>query len=130
MKLRWEVCIDCVDPEALAPFWEGLLGYERGEQWGPYVELRDPSGRHPNLRLQRVPEAKTVKNRLHLDLYSREAEELLARARELGDAHVGERRRSSDDAGQWFQVLTDPAGNEFCICTEPALQLEDESSDP
>lgn len=118
MELRWEVCIDCLDPEALAPFWQELLGYERGEAWGPYVELRDPTRRLPNLLLQRVPESKTVKNRLHLDIYTHEAEEVLARALELGASPSGERRMASDGSGGWFQVLLDPVGNEFCVCTE------------
>lgn len=117
--LRWEICLDCNDPEELAPFWEALLGYRRvGEPGsGQYLTLRDPDGAAPPILLQRVPEPKTTKNRLHVDVYTREPEALLARAVELGATPVGERIAESSGVG-WFQVLTDPAGNEFCVCTE------------
>lgn len=118
MDLRWEICIDCLDPEALAPFWEALLGYERGGFSQTYLELKDRRGRLPNLLLQRVPEAKQTKNRLHLDIYTHQAEEVLAKAIELGATLQGERIANSNGDGGWFQVLTDPAGNEFCVCTE------------
>lgn len=119
MEPRWELCIDCLDPLALAPFWEALLGYRRTHQAlsGPYLELAHPEGRGQVILLQKVPEPKQVKNRLHLDLYSTDAEALLARAVELGATVQGERMPESDGSG-WFQVLTDPAGNEFCVCTE------------
>lgn len=118
MELRWEICIDCLDPEALAPFWEELLGYERGGYSQTYLELKDRQGRLPNLLFQRVPEEKTTKNRLHLDIYTPQAAELLDKAQELGATPQGERIANSSGDGGWFQVLTDPAGNEFCICTE------------
>lgn len=118
MELRWEICIDCQDPEALAPFWEQLLGYERGGQSATYLELKDRGGTLPNLLFQRVPEAKVTKNRLHLDIYTPHAAQLLTRAVELGAMPQGERIPNSNGDGGWFQVLTDPVGNEFCICTE------------
>lgn len=118
MELRWEICIDCLDPEALAPFWEGLLGYERGGVSQTYLELKDRQGTLPSLLFQRVPEPKVTKNRLHLDLYTPHAEELLEKAVTLGAAPRGERVANTNGDGGWFQVLTDPAGNEFCICTE------------
>ncbi|MET0579067.1 MAG: VOC family protein, partial [Ilumatobacteraceae bacterium] len=78
-----------------------------------WVHLEPPDGL-PVLNLQRVPEAKGIKNRLHLDVFVDDPEDWIGRAEDLG-AHVVRRHDSDAD---WFCVLTDPAGNEFCICLE------------
>jgi hypothetical protein len=117
---RIELMLDCPDPVALAPFWAAALGYEVGDGQGePYVELVPPDDR-PVLCLQRVPEPKVGKARMHLDLYvpieTVPAE--LARLVELGATPIGSAvlRRNGDFN---FQVLTDPVGTEFCLCAEP-----------
>jgi hypothetical protein len=78
----------------------------------PYDKERG-TGLGRRLLFQRVPEAKTVKNRLHLDLHPgperREAE--VERLTELG---AGVLRRVSEPAGVWV-VMADPEGNEFCV---------------
>ena len=97
--IRFEVGIDSVKPEELAPFWAAALGYTVGDmdRAGTYLDLVPPEPAMPGVYLQRVPEAKTVKNRLHLDLVTTEPEEMIARL--LGarghqdrDAHDRERR--------------------------------------
>lgn len=60
------LAIDAVDPERLAAFWCGVLGYEVVESDHSGVSIAGAHG--PQIDLLRVPEAKTIKNRLHLDL--------------------------------------------------------------
>jgi hypothetical protein len=102
------LAFDCADPPALARFWADLLGGT--------VEV-DPDGdatvrlaAAPPLDFLRVPESKTVKNRLHLDLRGSSYEEAIDAALALGASRA-------DDvyAGGSWQVLRDPEGNEFCI---------------
>jgi Glyoxalase-like domain len=117
-----ELAIDCADPGALARFWCSVLGYEvQGEEddlvtiGSPQVpEGRDRVGPvPPTLTFVRVPEGKTVKNRLHIDVNAtdREQHEEVRRLLELGarPADVGQ----GDDVS-WV-VLADPEGNEFCV---------------
>ncbi len=66
------------------------------------------------LNLQRVPEPKQVKNRMHIDVFVDDPLEWIERAEQLG----AQRLRLHDDQADWFCVMADPAGNEFCICRE------------
>ena len=116
---RVELMLDCADPVALAPFWAGALGYEIGGGDGnPYVELLPPTS-GPILCLQRVPEPKTTKARMHLDLYvppdavAAELDRLAALGAVARGGPVVRRDGSFN-----FQVLQDPAGTEFCLCAE------------
>ncbi len=102
------VCFDAVDPVALAGFWASLLGGtmsvdEEGDAW---VTVR--SG--PRLDFLRVPEVKTLKNRLHLDIAVTDVVLATAEALALGASLAGD----VYDGGRW-QVLRDPEGNEFCL---------------
>lgn len=109
-------CIDAHDPIAQAHWWAGVLDDftidPDGEMNADEAELRGPGGRW--LEFLRVPEAKTVKNRMHLCLRpvgtSVDAE--VDRIVGLG-ARVMDDRRGMDDGG-WV-VLIDPEGNEFCV---------------
>jgi hypothetical protein len=117
-----ELAIDCADPSGLARFWCSVLDYQvQGEDDG-VVTIGSPmvaDGKNrrgpvpPVLTFARVPEGKTVKNRLHLDLSptDREQAEEVARLLGLGARHA--------DVGQgpsvsWV-VMADPEGNEFCV---------------
>jgi predicted enzyme related to lactoylglutathione lyase len=105
-----EVVIDCADPGALAGFWAQVLGgkpLERDEAWWYIL----PPG-WTQLSFQRVPETKTVKNRLHLDVLVEDITAATAAAQELGARLVGEVHHG--EAGS-FQVLLDPEGNEWCL---------------
>jgi catechol 2,3-dioxygenase-like lactoylglutathione lyase family enzyme len=138
MAQRVQVAIDCHDPDRLAAFWAAVLGYalmeppdgyvswaehsrahaeEPGEGW---VKIVDPERRGPRLLFHRVPEAKVVKNRLHLDVRApddgpgdrdQQVEGYIERVVALGASKV---RDVTDDAG-YFAVMQDPEGNEFCI---------------
>lgn len=115
--IRIEIAIDSVDPEKLAPFWADALGYSLGEfdSEGEYLELVAPLGSTP-VYLQRVPEPKVTKNRLHLDLITPEPDALVQRLREIGATELGDAMTST--GGNWWQVMADPEGNEFCVCLE------------
>lgn len=116
-----ELAIDCADPHGLARFWCSVLGYEVQHEQDDFVMIGSPEvpeGKNrpgpvpPMLTFARVPEGKTVKNRLHIDVNAtdREQDEEVRRLLELGARHA--------DVGQgeesWV-VLADPEDNEFCV---------------
>jgi catechol 2,3-dioxygenase-like lactoylglutathione lyase family enzyme len=102
------LAVDCHDPPALAQWWSRLLGGEVEVDDDGDATLRTPGGLAVDFA--RVPESKTVKNRLHLDLRSTDLAEATAQAVALGAT------RADDiyDGGRW-QVMRDPEGNEFCL---------------
>jgi predicted enzyme related to lactoylglutathione lyase len=109
-----ELCIDCADPRRLAAFWAAVLDWRMDEDDDEdYVEVVDPDHATPILLFARVPEGKSVKNRLHIDVSPRDREqaEEVERLLGLGATHadVGQ----GDDVS-WV-VLADPEGNEFCV---------------
>ncbi|WP_055551471.1 VOC family protein [Streptomyces sp. NBRC 110028] len=110
------ITFDAHDPYALAQFWSRLTGYVMRDEEAPDDEVLIVSGRTgvPGLLFQRVPDDKTVKNRIHLDIQppSGTRDEEVERLRGLG-ARVLDDRRTEDGLG-WV-VMTDPEGNEFCV---------------
>ena len=112
------VVIDCSRLDRSAEFWAGVLGYvPDGVAAGRYQSLLPADGRGAEILLQRVPEAKRGKNRVHLDLRTRELEPEVERLRALGAQMVTERPVS--EAGWRWHVLADPDGNEFCVLQPP-----------
>ena len=141
MAVGVQVTFDAADPARLGAFWAELLGYveqpppegfgswpEALAAWGVPEDQRgsayaivDPSGVGPRLFFQRVPEAKAAKNRVHLDLNvgaGWPADERRAyvhaqagRAVALGATQV----RVVEQRGEFWVVLQDPDGNEFCL---------------
>lgn len=109
-----EVVFDCSDPALLAQFWAGVLGGKpavRDDRWH-YVDVPG----FTRLAFQRVPEGKSVKNRLHLDVDVPSIDVAVEQAIAMGASVFGDRH--SDAAGS-FQVLLDPEGNEWCLVTPP-----------
>ena len=143
MAREIQVTFDCTDPGAQARFWAAAVGYvvepppapfdswdQALEAWGVPEEERnsrsaivDAEGAGPRFFFQRVPEGKTAKNRVHLDL--RSAPDLEGEARM--DALEAECGRLSalgatlskgfepDRMSGGFIVMQDPEGNEFCL---------------
>lgn len=138
MAQRIQIAIDCVDPDRLAAFWAPELGYEqmappdgyaswaehnRAQAEEPdeaWIKVADPDGRGPTLLFHRVPEAKIVKNRVHLDVKAsneppgdrqHQVDVFIEKIVALGGSRI---RDVSDDAG-FFAVMEDPEGNEFCV---------------
>ncbi|MEU3518648.1 VOC family protein [Streptomyces sp. NPDC006654] len=117
-----ELVFDCHDPERLAAFWCAVLGFkviDRSEgkveigSWEPTIEEVRARQMPPTLHFLQVPEGKTVKNRLHLDVspIDGSTDDEVARLLGLGAARV--------DVGQgpdrsWV-VMADPEGNEFDV---------------
>lgn len=134
---------DCADPDRVARFWAEALGYTLQDppdgyatweeflkaagipedEWNSASAIVDPEGVRPRIYFQRVPEGKVVKNRVHLDLnvgggrdtpiedrrdrVGAEADRLVA-----ADARVV---RSAEERGEFWIVMQDPEGNEFCL---------------
>jgi hypothetical protein len=136
---RLQITFDARDPHQLCSWWAALLGYEvedghdfvsqllsdgvitekqvtrrRGRLYfADAVAASDPTGDGPRLYFQRVPEPKTAKNRIHLDVpvdpsaLDREVDRVLA----LGGSLVG----FNSHPGHRWAVMADPEGNEFCL---------------
>jgi hypothetical protein len=111
-----DLVLDAGDHHALADWWCTALGYRRKDELEPEedgwvrptewpVPIVDPGGVGPLIWVQPVPESKTVKNRMHIDVFG-STEELVA----LGATVL----RRQDDEIEW-DVLADPEGNEFCV---------------
>jgi hypothetical protein len=138
---KFQVTFDCAEPERLARFWCEVLGYvvppppegfatwdafkrsQPPEQRDSWFACIDPSGVGPRLYFQRVPEGKTVKNRVHLDvrvgtgLVGEERLAVLeaecARLVAIGAVHV--RTLYADEENESCIPMLDIEGNEFCI---------------
>ena len=109
-----EVVIDCHDPDRLAVFWQAMVGGDIVDQDGEWVAIVPERG--VIIGLQRVPEAKAVKNRVHLDVQVDDLEVAAAAAEHLGATRPG--GLHADPLGR-FIVMLDPEGNEFCFVTDP-----------
>lgn len=136
-----QVTFDCTSPRLAARFWKEVLGYVDPppppgfDSWDAFNEslpadkqdsawaCQDPEGTGPRLFFQRVPEGKTVKNRVHLDVRVAPAmtgdERVAALEAEAARLEAfGARRVGLTPAGQHsesFVVMQDPEGNEFCL---------------
>ena len=143
MAVGVQVTFDAADPQALAHFWGEVLGYVEQdppegfgsweawaeandlprETWDDYDARVDPDGVGPRLYFQRVPEPKTAKNRVHLDLAvsggrgtpPEEARRNIAAAVERAVAAGATKVREVDERSEYWVVLQDPEGNEFCL---------------
>lgn len=110
------IVVDCVDPAPLAAFWSELLGVGVHHIDDDWISLRSSGAGHPRVAFQRVPESKTTKNRLHLDVWVENIPTATVAAEALGATRVGP---LVEDSGEPFQILLDPAGNEFCLVHMP-----------
>jgi predicted enzyme related to lactoylglutathione lyase len=111
------VMIDALDPEALASFWAVLLGVEVAARvdGGRFVFLTASEG-VPAFGLQRVPEPKESKNRVHVDLEVEDLDEATRWIRAHGGSKVAEHRLGDFH----WRIVADPEGNEFCIVPRSA----------
>ncbi|MEU7075291.1 VOC family protein [Streptomyces narbonensis] len=126
MAKEFQVTFDCADPGAQAVFWAHALGYTvppAPQDPNTWAAITDPEGKGPRIYFQTVPEGKTVKNRLHLDVRSApgltgdermaDLEVEAARLEALGAKRLY--RLESDDENEGIIVMGDPEGNEFCL---------------
>ncbi len=139
--MSFQVTFDANDPARLADFWCEALGYViqppppefeswddwatamgiPEENWNDARALVDPDGTGPRIFIQKVPEAKAAKNRMHLDINVANrlpAEQgwplLEARAVEL-EAMGATKGEKFEQQGSYWIVMADPEGNEFCL---------------
>ena len=143
MTVRFQVAFDAADPRRLAGFWQQALGYKEQdppegyatweqwaaameipeERWGDVTALVDPEGVLPRLFFQKVPEPKSAKNRVHLDLNvggGRQVDERERRSRvdaaveRLVGLGATKQREFNEQSERWI-VMHGPEGNEFCL---------------
>lgn len=119
VPMRITLNLDVNDLDRMEAFWTAALHYRRAGELGPYRGLAPESGDGPRLILQLVPEPKTTKTRLHLDLDHDAGFDIESEASRL--EQLGARRLTGvigeDGGGEWI-VMADPEGNEFCVCRD------------
>jgi hypothetical protein len=117
MDLRIQcLCVDSTEPRKIASFWEAALGWRRTFDEDDQVVLEPPKGSPedgvaPDILFLKVPEAKAVKNRLHLDLRPEDQAAEVARLEALGARRVD----IGQGAEKTWVVMADPDGNEFDV---------------
>jgi Glyoxalase-like domain len=143
MATSIQVTFDCADPQALGKFWASALGYIEQpppegfdswesfltsveipkEEWDKVYAIVDPDGAGPRIFFQKVPESKTVKNRVHLDVNVgggpevdvEERKKLVHAAVERLTGEGARQVQIFDQDGEYWIVMQDPEGNEFCL---------------
>jgi hypothetical protein len=143
MTTSIQLVFDCADPERMADFWRQALGYqlqpppEGFRSWDAFLDsigvpeeqrhdksaITDPDGIRPRIFFQKVPEPKSAKNRLHIDVSVGAGVHDLAQRRALVDAAVArlkalgatDERGAMDLDGEYWVRMNDPEGNEFCV---------------
>jgi hypothetical protein len=139
MALGVQITVDAHDPAKQAEFWALALdyvvqppppGFDSWEvfaeqvgiprdQWDRLAAAVDPSGAGPRVLFQKVPEDKTVKNRVHLDVNmapgAEDRKERVQAHRERLEAAGARFLREVDEPSGWCLVMADPEGNEFCL---------------
>ena len=124
------IVIDCSDLDRSAAFWSGVLGYTSRPpspapastgpaSTAPYRSLQPESGAGIDVLLQRVPDVKRQKNRLHLDLRTPDLDAEVGRVTGLG-ATLLTSEPVTEDGWSWH-ILADPDGNEFCVLQPPGI---------
>src|SRR4051794_24572522 len=114
-----DIVIDCADPPALAEFWAAPRGYRAVGFLEPLFLVLQTRRAFPPVILQRVPEPKRGKARIHFDLRVTDVDAEVRRLEALGAHRI--------DVGQGDEVdfvpMADPEGNEFCVCPGAPLDL-------
>lgn len=138
-----QIVFDAADPRRLAEFWTLALGYDTQppppgydhwddwardmeipeERWNDAHALVDPDGVRPRIFIQKVPEPKTAKNRLHLDIAASGGRDVpLDERKHRVDAEADRLAQAGAtmvepvaQRDEYWVVMQDPEGNEFCI---------------
>jgi len=143
MATSVQVTFDCADPDRLATFWAAALRYQKqpppdgyatwqeflaaqgvpADRWNAASAVIDPDGIGPRIYFQQVPEPKMSKNRVHLDVNVGGGHTApLDERRKRVDAEIerlirigATRLRACDQYDEYWVVMQDPEGNEFCL---------------
>ena len=121
--MRVSVVLDCLDPDALVPFWEVALGYRLVDRADGYRILAPADGEPPGpvLILQPVPEERDGKNRMHLDVHPDHPSAHIRRLESQGARRLGSPVAAY---GVEWQTMADPEGHEFCVVAHGRLDLQ------
>jgi hypothetical protein len=141
MSESFQVTFDAANPQRLGEFWAAVLGYvmqpppEGFDSWDAFLDsvswpadqrdamyaIVDPEGSKPRLLFQKVPEGKTAKNRVHLDVnvgaglpHDERKSAVRTRADEIVALGATE-LRTAEENGEYWIVMQDIDGNEFCV---------------
>lgn len=106
------ITVDCIDPARLAAFWGALLGREEAPSLPGWRQLGHRGDAVPGINFQPVPEPKTGKARLHLDVRVDDIEEGIHTVLRLGGQSLDQRHDYDEGV---VVVMADPEGNEFCL---------------
>ncbi|MEV0594622.1 VOC family protein [Nonomuraea cavernae] len=145
MAIKIDLTLDCTNAQLLAEFWKTALGYvdepppapfKTREEWLAQFDLPeddsvddgewlcDPDGVGPRLSILKVPEPKTAKNRLHLDIrvpaHGCAPQERWQRIRAEAERLVRAGGRVLEEVDEHHIVMADPEGNEFCVAATSA----------
>jgi len=143
MSSSIQLVFDCADPDRMADFWREALGYQLQpppdgfDSWDDFLDsigipeeqrhdkaaITDPDGIRPRIFFQKVPEPKSAKNRLHIDVSAGAGTHDPAQRRALVDETVlrlkargaTDERGAMDLNGEYWVRMNDPEGNEFCV---------------
>ena len=135
MIAGFQITVDADNPPALARFWQLAMDYVEeppppgfatwaefaaannipDDQLDHYGSAIDPDGSGPRMLFLKVPEGKTAKNRMHLDLHVGDPDAHVERLIEAGGTKVETR----SEMGITWTVMNDPEGNEFCVAQAP-----------
>ena len=144
MAASIQLVFDTADPGRQARFWAEALGYRLQpppdgfdswdaflrsegipeERWNEASAITDPDGKGPRIFFQRVPEGKTAKNRLHLDINASGGRDVALadrkprvdeKVRSLKALGASDERGAIEKDGEYWVRMSDPEGNEFCI---------------
>ncbi|HEY2507874.1 MAG TPA: VOC family protein [Streptosporangiaceae bacterium] len=125
MATHWTLGCDAADPHRAAAFWAAALGYVTEPGSNPDgASIVDPDGRGPAIGFLRVPEAKTAKNRMHIDIrvageppWDMPKRENLIRTKVAELTAAGAAAVHEESYGEYLGhvVMLDPEGNEFCV---------------
>jgi len=143
MRVPFQVTFDCSDPDALARFWADVLGYKVEDppsgyaswqdflkakdvpesEWHSASAIIDPDGKGSRIYFQKFNNPKSTKNRVHLDVNTsggpqtpteerkKKVEAEAQRLRRLGATRIS----VTDEDDEFWIVMADPEGNEFCL---------------
>lgn len=124
MATHWTLGCDAADPHRIAAFWASALAYVAEPDDPDGASIIDPDGRGPAIGFLRVPEGKTAKNRMHIDIrvageppWDMAEREQLIRAKAAELVMAGATTVREDSYGEHLDhvVMLDPEGNEFCV---------------
>ena len=144
MSTPWTLTFDAAEPGRLAAFWKVALGYVDApppqgftswedwlvrlgvpeDEWDDGASIADPEGLRPSIGFLKVPEGKTAKNRIHLDVqvgggrggpWEVRWARVIEAAERLTAAGAVVIERSDNDGVPDHMVMADPEGNEFCV---------------